>query len=244
MANPLDPFGLGTRDPQRDPATGPPVPNMGGIPTTPLSPAANLNPFAIPPVVTPDTGGRPTEGAVGPSPVTNPPLTPTATAASVAPPTETTPAPDQTPHQEAVHDRNAHQGVTINIGADQKKPTSDASGSVAPTASGGAAPAAAQGPVAGLPPPIKLDRLPTAPEMNFAPPGSVFETHIGSMTRGLDGNWQIQPNELGVAKYKEAKVRAIQDFGSHPFTGDPNAPLPPVEPGQPWFNPFTSTWNE
>lgn len=242
MAKPYDPFNIGARDPNRDPANGPAVPNMGGIPSTPLSPAANLNPFAIPPVATPDAGGRPTEGAAGTSPL-SPTGAPTAPAPNAPPPTEGPGAVGPNPSPEGQRDRNANQsGVTINIGEQGKKPEQSAGGTSSPTTSGGMAPTTPQGPVAGLPAPIPLNRMPTAPEMNFAPPGSVFETPNGSMTRGADGNWQFQPNEAGIAKYKEAKVKAIQKFGSHPFSSDPGAPLPPVEPGQPAYNPFTNSW--
>lgn len=233
MAAAYDPFGLQKRKEETTPRTGPAVPNMGGFPTTPLSPSANLNPFAIPPVASPDQGGRPTTGGVGPSAPPTSPM-PTAAASPASPPTSGQPQPPTT-EQPA-----APSGVTINVGEKAQEKPKEQEGQPSPSASGGPS-VPPQGPVPGLPPSIPLARMPTAPEMNFAPQGTVFETPNGSMTRGADGNWQFQPNEMGVLKYKQKKVQDIQKFnaaGAHPLVSDPNAPLPPIEPGQPWFNPF------
>lgn len=217
MADPLDPFGLGKRDDDRDPRTGPSVPNMGGIPQQPMSPTANLSPFAVPPVAG-DQGGRPPEPA--------PPTAPTSTTAAPTEPQQETTTPTS--------------GVTINVGGSGQQGQA-----AAPTgAMTGAPTAPPTNPAApGLPAPVKLDRLPTVPELQFAPPGSTFETPLGTMSSKPDGTgYDFQPNEAGVLKYKELKTREITNFGAYPYAGKAGAPLPPVEPGQPWYNPISGTW--
>lgn len=218
MPDPTDPFGLNARDPERDPANGPPVPNMGGIPQIPMDPAANMNPFGVTPVAA-DQGGRPSEGA-------------SATPGAAATP-EPTPAPAaaEPPKEEP----KPPSGVTINVGS--------ASGGEKPTVPGQpGAPSAPQPTVPGLPAPVKMDRLPTAPEMDFAPPGSTFETPLGTITKdAATGRPTMQFNEAGILKYKEAKTRAITQFGGYPLAGMAGVPMPPVEPGQPAYNPFLGT---
>jgi hypothetical protein len=206
---------------------------MGGIPQQPLEPAANLNPFGVQPVAG-DTGGRPAEAtpAVGANAI---PATPEAPPTAPPPPGE-----DPTKKHEQ---QGTPQGVTINIGGEQKPgaPGAPTLGQ-APGVPGGAAAPPTNPAAPGLPAPVKMDRLPTSPEMEFAPPGSTFETPIGTITKDATGKRSIQLNEAGIVKYKEAKARATTAFGGYPLAGSPGAPLPPVEPGQPAFNPFTNTW--
>lgn len=128
-------------------------------------------------------------------------------------------------------------------GAGRTLPTTGVASPAAPSPSAGsargrtAAPQAEQAPGVGMPV-FQLDHMPTRSELATLPEGMQISTPYGQVTR--DG--QLLPSPEGAQLYQQAVVRARQDFGPHPFAGDPNAPPPPIRLGRAWINPFTGRW--
>ncbi len=113
-----------------------------------------------------------------------------------------------------------------------------------PEAQGEAAPAPAPQPTAPAPP-IEFQRLPFDDELAMVPEGSVVRTPWGEgrVQGGSVRDYALTP--AGKEAYGRAMIREVENFGAHPWKGDPGAPAPPVEPGRPSFNPFapgTSAW--
>lgn len=94
-------------------------------------------------------------------------------------------------------------------------------------------------------PTIQLSRLPSSEELAAYPPHAIVDTPYGVLEPSPDGGPRtLKMNEQGRAHYRQVKARRLRAFGERLFSNDPNAPLPPVEVGQPAYNPFTGKWVE
>jgi len=93
-------------------------------------------------------------------------------------------------------------------------------------------------------PPRKFQGMPRSREMRDLQPGEMAESPWGPVTMDEKGEPKIQFTPEGEMAYRKAVVAARKKFG--PFTGmnDPNAPQPPIQPGQEWFNPRTGKWTQ
>jgi hypothetical protein len=80
--------------------------------------------------------------------------------------------------------------------------------------------------------------MPQPHEVEQLPPGS-YETPLGTLVKGPDGTSKVILNQMGQEQYRKRFGEAVQAFGDHPFSSDPNAPPPPVTPGALSFNPFS-----
>jgi hypothetical protein len=87
-----------------------------------------------------------------------------------------------------------------------------------------------------------VDRPMSIGELEHAPEG-IIHTPNASYEKGADGSLRVKDfTEAGRAKIREIEKREHERFGDYPGKGDPNSPKPPIQAGQPWFNPFTNEW--
>lgn len=96
-----------------------------------------------------------------------------------------------------------------------------------------------------VPVPVTFGTVPKDEAVAHLPEGTEIQTPLGvgkKMNGRLADGFQL--NDAGKAAYTHAKVQMLAKFGDHPFKGDPNSPLPPVEPGQLAYNPFAPAGQE
>lgn len=90
-----------------------------------------------------------------------------------------------------------------------------------------------------VPPPAQFATVPSDEDMSTVQDGAEIQTPLG-VGRKVDGRMGdgFKLSDAGKVAYAHAKAQKLTAFGSHPFSHDPNAPMPPVEPGQTAYNPF------
>lgn len=90
-----------------------------------------------------------------------------------------------------------------------------------------------------IPPPAQFATVPKDEDMATVPDGAEIQTPLG-VGRKVDGRLAdgFKLSDAGKVAYTHAKAQKLAKFGAHPLSHDPNAPLPPVEPGQTAYNPF------
>ena len=92
-------------------------------------------------------------------------------------------------------------------------------------------------------PMFRMDRnITDVKELEEAPEG-VFQTPQGTVEKMAGGKLKVKElSPEAKVKIEGIKQQQIAQFGDYPGRDDPDGPPPPVEPGQPWFNPFTGQW--
>lgn len=98
-------------------------------------------------------------------------------------------------------------------------------------------------PGTGVPGAAVLPAMPQPHEVDQLAPGS-YETPLGTLVKGPDGIAKVVLNQAGQEQYRQRFAESVQAFGSHPFSGDPNAPPPPVTPGGVSYNPFLGRFSD
>jgi hypothetical protein len=90
-----------------------------------------------------------------------------------------------------------------------------------------------------VPPPAQFATVPSNDDMLSVADGAEIQTPLG-VGRKVDGRLAdgFKLSDAGKQAYTHAKTQKIAKFGAYPMSSDPNAPLPPVEPGQMAYNPF------
>jgi len=78
-------------------------------------------------------------------------------------------------------------------------------------------------------------------EMETALPGTVYETPLGTVDSSTH---TVTLNEAGKAHIAAARVRAVKNFGGHPFKDMSSAPQPEIRVGKLNFNPFTGQFTK
>lgn len=162
-----------------------------------------------------------------------PPGTPGAPAMPQVAPTPATPAPMTQPVAQS--GRGGDNAVSL-------APTPGMPNPAAPVTAQGVQPAAV--PVQPMltpmiPPPAQFATVPKDEDMATVPDGAEIQTPLG-VGRKIDGRLAdgFKLSDAGKVAYTHAKAQKMAKFGAHPLSHDPNAPLPPVEPGQTAYNPF------
>lgn len=90
---------------------------------------------------------------------------------------------------------------------------------------------------------FQINRNPSVDEMKrSAPPGRI-QTPDYSIEKTPDGRLRdMTLTPEGKMKVEEGRQKMIQKLGKFPGHDDPNAPKPPVEPGEPFYNPYSNEW--
>lgn len=217
------------------PRSGPPVPNMGGMPTQPNAPqrtnlpdrpavrAAPPGPApsgvqagagGLPPLLpAPPSGAAAQGGALPPVPPMPPAIgtPPTGVLGELASATPAATAP-------------APQAAPTTAEAQRPEPPPEATPDMLATVARG---------------------VPTAEQLRALAPGQGIETEHGHIYRDLGtGEVKLRMNPAGKAAYAAARVEAVKRYGRYPGMDDAGAPPPPVEPGKPNFNPWAVAGQE
>lgn len=92
---------------------------------------------------------------------------------------------------------------------------------------------------------FEIARNPSADEMTKSAPVGRIQTPDYSVVKDKDGKFgEIQFTEAGKVKVEQYKQKMVQKIGKFPGSDDPNSPKPPVELGEPFFNPYNNTWTQ
>ena len=90
---------------------------------------------------------------------------------------------------------------------------------------------------------FEITRNPSPNEMTKEAPVGRIQTPDYSVVKDKDGKFKdFQWSEAGKVKVEQNKQKMIQKMGKFPGHDDPNSPKPPIEPGEPFFNPYNGTW--
>jgi hypothetical protein len=178
-----------------------------------------------------NSGGFP---PLPPPPAVKPPNQPATSAGRPGPTQGAQPAPINPGLPPAPQAPAAPAGITI-VQAPQAQPST-----VGPPAAPQPAPSASGHRIVG-----QLDYVPAMHELEALGAGNAISTPHGEVYRDpATGALAWQRNQVGEAAYQAERASKAKAFGSYPWMHDPAAPAPPIEPGQPSYNPFAPRGSE
>jgi hypothetical protein len=92
---------------------------------------------------------------------------------------------------------------------------------------------------------FQINRNPNSDEMRKSAPVGRIQTPDYSVEKTSEGTFRnFNMTEAGKRKLEEGKAKMVQKMGKFPGHDDPSSPQPPVDPGEPFFNPFSGQWTE
>jgi len=217
------------------PRTGPPVANMGGIPTQGMAPQRVILP-AQPSI---------NAGPPGPAPAAVPPAVPAVptsapATAQTAPVTPGSAGPVFNFQFGGAPPAAPRPGEMWPDAQAPPAPTTNAGGGLWPDASEPQAP-----PIPDAPYKVarSIPHVPRRFELDSLAPGEGVTMPLGDAYRDTaTGKLKIKLNDAGKAEYRKLEQDRLRKFSPYPMSHDPAAPTPDVTPGQPVFDPFKGAW--